>query len=266
MYTDERAAVPRRRSVVATAALSFLAVMMAACSSTSDAGSAGAEPPGRDRVVIFARHAESWSNVASENRSGVAIPDINPTDALGPVGDLPLTERGARQAEELAQQLSGVVTDVHASAQIRTFQTARAVAIDAGLPVDADWNLREISVPSGDSAAVMDYMKAILADERRDEKVGADGVPGESYNQTEERVQVFWDRFVSEYKGREGTSLIVTHGGIMMLHLSEYCSNREKLTPEFMFANQMTYTGQLEAVLSADGSLRCTRWGDKSLE
>ncbi|SKH90981.1 bifunctional RNase H/acid phosphatase [Mycobacteroides abscessus subsp. massiliense] len=219
-------------------------------------------PPPQEHLVIFARHAESWSNLAESDPRNPSIPIINPSDPLGPWGDLPLTELGAHQADILAQKLATTVTDIYASAQIRTFQTARAVAIAAGLPVNADWNLREISLPQGDRASVSAYLTAVFNGERRSEKIGRGA---ESYNDEKLRVNMFWRRFVAERKGTPGTSLVVTHSGIMMLFVSQICSNREKLTSEFLQENSFDYTGLVKATLTNDGVLTCSEWAGKSL-
>lgn len=246
------------------AVLGTLSAMIAltACSNQQAATAEGAAQQ-EDRIVIIARHGESWTNLAT-SADAAGVPEINLTDDLGPIGDLPLTADGANQARQLAAELAEKVTDIHTSAQIRTFQTARAVAKAADLPIDAQWDLREISVPT-DPHEMEQYFQDVYSGERLDEQFSTFGAPAESFNEAEDRWDSFWDGFVDEYAGTAGTSLIVTHGGLMSLHIVERCTNRDALTPEIL-ATSAPYTGRLEAVLEPDGSLHCTEWMGISLE
>lgn len=249
------------RLLAAAGIIVALGAANTACGSGSDGGlatSSTVSESGVDHSVIIARHGESWTNIAAQPAGAVdpatanmPVPISNPADFLGPTGDLPLSEAGAKQAEEMAASLAGEVDEIYASAQVRTFQTARAVSIANGEPVHATWDLREIST---DRSLEPQWLKG----EALDTPVGAEN-DRQSFNQMNATFLNFWNQFVDDHKGEEGTSLIVTHGGVMRMFVAPLCNNA-KLTLGFIAAHPIGNTQQIKATLHPDGSVTCTEW------
>jgi len=86
-------------------------------------------------TVLFTRHAESQTNTGG---------------AIGPgQSDLPLTELGQQQAQQLAVTLHDApINSVNASSMIRAIQTANPTAADHGLQVTTSSQIRELD-PNG---------------------------------------------------------------------------------------------------------------------
>lgn len=90
------------RRIVARLVLSIVASVTVGCSS----GESGVQDNDADdqqgRVVIFARHAESWSNVATTpGATDRIIPNINATDDLGPILGPSLDGDGRQPSEDV---------------------------------------------------------------------------------------------------------------------------------------------------------------------
>jgi broad specificity phosphatase PhoE len=242
---------PKALSVAAVLATTL--VVTGASSAGANAFDFGSSAASAEHTVVFARHAESWTNIATEQELPPPVPISDPADILGAVGDLPLTEQGAAQARNLAQSMAGKVDEIYASAQLRTFQTARAVSIETGKPVEATWNLREINVDP------TPYLDDWAAGRELDTKVGPEN-DRRSFTEMNDAFLEFWNEFADEHKGRAGTSLIVTHGGVMMLFAAPLCGDNPYLTPEFVQSSVIGYTGQIKATLHPDGTVTCTEW------
>lgn len=140
--------------------------------------------------------------------------------------DIPLTELGLQQAQQLADKTEGKGIDVIiASDMIRARQTAQAVADRLGLPVVPDSRLREQDFGryEGESRADSFYQaeKRKFVDNHRG---------GESILRLAQRVYNRMDEIVEKYKDK--TVLIVCHGGVCRtiksyfqdMENEEYCS------------------------------------------
>lgn len=150
---------------------------------------------------------------------------LNAEDRVCGISNGELTERGKRQAERLAEELSGVVFDaVFSSPQKRALQTAQPAAAQCGLPVLQEPRLAEQNygiyegVPRNDEG--FQNNKRQFAFRYPD---------GESMMQVAARVYPFLDELKAKYPS--GTVLLVTHGGVFRV-LNSYF---EDMTNEEFF-------------------------------
>lgn len=143
-------------------------------------------------VIYAARHGETPLN--AEERVCGAV-------------DLPLTDAGLAQAEELAASLVGKgIERIYCSDMIRAKQTADAVGRALGLTPAPDPRLREMCFGSLERCARDD------AEFNRRKQVFAERFPGggESILQGAHRVFSFLDEMLAECEGQ--TVLVVSHG------------------------------------------------------
>jgi len=78
--------------------------------------------------------------------------------------DLPLTPRGQRQAQALAERLAGrAIGAVYSSPLLRTRETADALASKLGLPVIEDARLREVEIAGAGPVALSDLAEIAIA-------------------------------------------------------------------------------------------------------
>ena len=117
--------------------------------------------------------------------------------------DLPLTERGERNARALAERLAGLAfAQVLTSPLQRAARTCNLAGFGTGAEVDT--NLVE-----WDYGAYEGLRTAQIHEERPDWQLFRDGCPnGESPNQVAERA----DRVVSRVRGIEGNVLLFSSG------------------------------------------------------
>ncbi|MBQ3008109.1 MAG: histidine phosphatase family protein [Oscillospiraceae bacterium] len=143
--------------------------------------------------IYVARHGQTQLNV--ENR------------VCGST-DIPLTELGLQQAQQLADNARGKGIDIIiASTMIRAQQTAQAVADRYNLPVITDHRLREQDFGrwEGTSRDDPEY-------QREKRKYAHRHFGGESAFQLAQRVYNRMDEITEKYKDK--TVLIVCHGGV----------------------------------------------------
>jgi len=148
-------------------------------------------------TVYLARHGESDWNV--ERRwQGHA--------------DRPLTEKGRRQAEELAGRLVDVRLEaVYASDLRRAWETAEAVAQPRGLPVVRLPELREVDVGSWGGLTREECESRFPAEFSLWREGGAGWNDGESYEDMSARILDAVRTIAAEHP--EGSVLVVSHGG-----------------------------------------------------
>ena len=160
-------------------------------------------------TIYFVRHGESEANAARRFAGRT---------------DSPLTERGLRQAEAVADELAKVHFDrVVSSPLSRCRDTAIVIAKRHGLPVDLDPDLVEIDV--GDRTGVpFDEVRG-LPNWRDDGFVAWPG--GETLDQVIERALRAMDRITAQNAGQ--TVLVVGHGGVTRILMSHFLGLLPKL-------------------------------------
>jgi ribonuclease H / adenosylcobalamin/alpha-ribazole phosphatase len=148
-------------------------------------------------ILYLARHGESDWNVANRFQG---------------VTDRPLTERGRRQAEELAQEVAGKGIDaVYSSPLRRALDTAAIVAGRLGLEPVADPGLREIDVGSWAGLSRAE-VESRFPDAFHRWVGGGDGWDdGENYEQMSKRVLAAVARIAGAHP--TGSVLLIAHGG-----------------------------------------------------
>ena len=126
--------------------------------------------------------------------------------------DRPLTERGRRQASELADRLADIaLAAVYSSDLERARATARIVAEASGLDVVALPELREIDVGSWSGLTRAEAEERFPAAYRRWADGGQGWDDGETYEQMAERVVGAVRRIAAGHAGE--SVLVVAHGG-----------------------------------------------------
>lgn len=160
-------------------------------------------------TIFFVRHGESEANVAHRFSGRL---------------DSPLTERGRRQAEIVADALAGTGFDrIVATPLSRSLDTALAVARRRRMPVDVERGLIEIDV--GEKAGMTFDEARGLPEWRDDGFVAWPG--GETLEQVLERALAAVRRIVRASPG--GTVLAVGHGGVTRIVVSHYLGLLPKL-------------------------------------
>jgi broad specificity phosphatase PhoE len=148
-------------------------------------------------TLLLARHGES---------------DWNHTKRWQGFADRPLTERGRRQAQELADRLAGTELDaVYSSDLQRARETAEVVARSKGLDVGTTPDLREVDVGSW-SGLTRAEAEARFPEAYARWLQGAEGWDdGESYEQLSQRVMRAIRTIATAHD--DARVLVVAHGG-----------------------------------------------------
>jgi broad specificity phosphatase PhoE len=175
--------------------------------------------------VLFVRHGESAGNI---------------TRVLQP-RDEPLTERGRRQAREIAAHLA-TRDDLHAlyaSPLARAFETSLIIGAAVGLEPQPEEDLAEISV--GDAAGLtFDDWASRFPDEAA--RFHAEGVAfafpgGESGLQLGARVAAAIERLIEKHRHEQGTIVVVSHGGALGWILAHLQGEATEQWPRYQFDN-----------------------------
>jgi alpha-ribazole phosphatase/probable phosphoglycerate mutase len=160
-------------------------------------------------TFYLVRHGESEANAARR---------------FAGQSDSPLTGRGRRQAEAVADELAAVKFDRIVSSDLsRTRDTAEVIARRHGMRVEIVPELREIDVGE-QTGRPFDETKG-LPNWRDDRFVSWPG--GESLDQVLARTLGAIDRLVAESPGK--TILVVGHGGVNRILLSHFLGILPKL-------------------------------------
>ena len=153
--------------------------------------------------LLLVRHGETEGNVSRRLQ--------------GP--DDPLTERGRRQAAEIAAHLAGRkdVAALYASPYPRAFETARAIGVALGLEPEPRVALVEIDVGRAAGYRFEEWAEAFPEEAERFRNQGVDYAwpGGESGRDLSARTEAELGR-IFEAHGREGEGVIVvSHGGAL---------------------------------------------------
>jgi broad specificity phosphatase PhoE len=153
-------------------------------------------------TFFFVRHGESEANAAHRFSGRV---------------DSPLTEKGRRQAELVADALADIGFDrIVATPLSRSLDTALAIARRRKMPVEVEPDLIEIDVGERTGAA-FDEVRG-LPEWRDDGFVAWPG--GETLEQVLERGLRAIRRLARETPG--GTVLVICHGGVTRILVSHF--------------------------------------------
>jgi broad specificity phosphatase PhoE len=159
----------------------------------------GARP---DTTLLFVRHGESEANAAGRYAGQT---------------DSPLTERGRRQAEAVADALADARIDRVVSSDLsRARDTAEAIARRHGLTVEAFPELREIDVGEAAGRSIED------ARTRFDwgPATFVEWPGGESLDEVRDRAVPAIERIAAASPGR--TVCVVGHGGVTRILVSHF--------------------------------------------
>jgi 2,3-bisphosphoglycerate-dependent phosphoglycerate mutase len=175
---------------------------------------------GNDRLrIILVRHAEP----------------IRPGDGKLAEGERPLTERGHRDAAELARTLSGVATQaVVSSPYVRAIQTVTPLARRLGIAVEVMADLRERLLSPQDN---LPDWRAHLERTWREFDYALPG--GESSATAQARVMAV----LAELSRRSGTLVVGSHGNLISLALKAI---RPEVNFDFWAAMPMPAVYRLE--------------------
>jgi broad specificity phosphatase PhoE len=131
----------------------------------------------------------------------------------------PLTERGRRQARELAVHLSGRddVSALYASPYPRAFETARAIGAELGLEPVPRAGLAEMDVGRAAGYSFEEWAEKFPEEAAsfREEGVGYAWPDGESGLQLAERTAAELDRILEDHRREKGAVVVVSHGGAL---------------------------------------------------
>ena len=133
--------------------------------------------------------------------------------------DDPLTERGRRQAGELAAHLSGRgdVVALYASPYVRALETARAVGREVGLEPVLRPRLAEMDVGEAQGYRFDDWAEAFPGEAERFRRDGLDYAwpGGESGRDLSARAEAELQTILDRHRGEGGTVIVVSHGGTL---------------------------------------------------
>ena len=148
-------------------------------------------------TILLARHGESdWNR--SKQWQGFA--------------DRPLTDRGRRQAAELAERLEGTELDaVYSSDLQRARDTAEVVARAKGLKIQTTTEFREVDVGSWSGLTRSEAETRFPEQYERWLQGGEGWDDGETYEQLGERVVRAIQQIAKDHEGER--VLVVAHGG-----------------------------------------------------
>jgi broad specificity phosphatase PhoE len=148
-------------------------------------------------TIFLARHGESDWNAANRFQGH---------------SDRPLTDLGRRQAEALADAVTGAnVEAIYSSPLMRALETARIVAARTGLEVMEDDDLREVDTGGWSGLSREEVQQRFPEGFERWISGGAGWEDGESYEDMAERTLGAVGRIAEAHPG--GRVLVVSHGG-----------------------------------------------------
>jgi probable phosphoglycerate mutase len=197
--------------------------------------------------LYFVRHGESVANLSREFANSRSSRQ-------------PLTPRGIKQAQRLADTLSSRrIARIYSSPLLRAAQTADILAQTLQAPVAVTQALREWSV--GMLEGTSDE-RGWLLHRQVQEDWFAHGhleskIPGgESFVEIRERFVPFIEALVAQGRGMDERIALVGHGGLYTAMLPVVLSN---VSVEFAFAQPFPHSAYVLGATDADG-LHCVEW------
>jgi 2,3-bisphosphoglycerate-dependent phosphoglycerate mutase len=151
--------------------------------------------------------------------------------------DIPLDDKGIRQAACLAEALSGIPIDLILSSDLqRSLKTAEAVAAAHGIPIEATPLLRERSF------GIWEGMPYAEIGRLSGNAVSEQGLRSlyEACPEGGESLQMTWDRIkamTERLREQAGNTLVVAHGGVCSLMLSQLIRGDLDTSRAFRFHN-----------------------------
>ncbi|MDD4237144.1 MAG: alpha-ribazole phosphatase [Desulfotomaculaceae bacterium] len=128
--------------------------------------------------------------------------------------DIPLSERGRRQAVSLGKRLAALKLDAfYASDLVRAYETATIISSHHGLPIETVPGLRELNFGAWEGLTSTE-IKKLFPDEIKQwwENPFSIRIPGgETYNELIERSVKAIKKLVARHS--DGQVVVVTHGG-----------------------------------------------------
>ncbi len=196
--------------------------------------------------AYFVRHGESEANILEviSNRGSVHG----------------LTEKGRRQANQLANYLSGEgIAHIFCSPLLRAVQTAEILSRAYSLPITIADGLREFdcgeiegrSDPEG-WATFRALVRRWMKDQEFDSRISG----GESFNDIRTRFFSMIESQLNPLIDKEGDALLVGHGMVLYLMLPLLFSN---INDAFARQYSISNTGYALGVGSAEG-WHCQEW------
>jgi broad specificity phosphatase PhoE len=153
--------------------------------------------------LLLVRHGETDGNVSRRLQGA----------------DDPLTERGRRQAEEIAAHLSGRddVVALYASPYRRAFDTARAIGDAVGVEPEPRPALAELDVGDAAGYRFEAWVEEFPGEAERFRTEGVDysWPGGESGRDLSVRTEAEIEGILQDHGGEEGAVVIVSHGGAL---------------------------------------------------
>lgn len=152
--------------------------------------------------IIFVRHGKDDDNY----RGGWSKMDLIP--------------EGIEQAKQLANHIKEnnreyQIKKIIASDLPRTMTTARFISTELDLPIQQEWRLRETN--NGDLAGMLNeealnrYPGLFFSSLKMDEAYPNGESPRDFFN----RIKMWFDELMAEYKSTNENILVVTHSGII---------------------------------------------------
>lgn len=156
-------------------------------------------------------------------RHGEVEGNYGPNRTFAGWGDKPLTEKGVRQAQAVAERLSREkLAAVYSSDLVRASDTAQAIASRQGLQVQPNRALREVNYGQWEGLGDAELLSkwGDLWQRRTADPLNVAPPGGESYADLWTRLQPAWDAILER---REGENVaVVGHNGslrILLCHL-----------------------------------------------
>jgi len=169
--------------------------------------------------LLLVRHGETEGNVSRRLQ--------------GP--DDPLTERGRRQARELAAHLSGRddVAALYASPFRRALETARAIGDVLGIEPEPRTALAELDVGEAAGYRFEAWVEAFPEEAGRFRTEGVDyrWPEGESGRDLSARAEGEVKRILGEHGGEGETVVVVSHGGTLAWIIAHLMGEPEGVWP-----------------------------------